>query len=337
MNKLLTERFQELAGIRPLYQIEEGTLSDLKAKIKPTLSKIFSTGKSKSKEVYNVVKGEFNQENADKALNVLNKTYKGIKSVADKATDDPEQLKAITQFIPSLKLTGIATAIGSVYTIISGMGWQDTGFLGLGKELVWGDPSTILSIGILLASIKLIIYALQAIAGTRKGVGAVKSMFKEDEDVMGDVEFNDIESIFEIEGAGGSDNINPGNTKDQDTKRKAYIKRFGDKPPGIMRESKTPTKQILKLVKEALSKRKTGIKPLYTLKEEDFPVGDSRHTDIRKDIEKEYEIKGGVRLIFNSHGVKKDDIKKYIKDKFGYQTIEINYISGKEVEIYINK
>ena len=55
MNKLLTERFQELAGIRPLYQIEEGTLSDLKAKIKPTLSKIFSTGKSKSKEVYNVV------------------------------------------------------------------------------------------------------------------------------------------------------------------------------------------------------------------------------------------------------------------------------------------
>ena len=28
------------------------------------------------------------------------------------------------------------------------------------------------------------------------------------------------------------DNINPGNTKDQDTKRKAYIKRFGDKSPG---------------------------------------------------------------------------------------------------------
>ena len=30
----------------------------------------------------------------------------------------------------------------------------------------------------------------------------------------------------------GFDNINPGNTKDQDTKRKAYIKRFGDKSPG---------------------------------------------------------------------------------------------------------
>ena len=31
---------------------------------------------------------------------------------------------------------------------------------------------------------------------------------------------------------GFGDNINPGNTKDQDTKRKAYIKRFGDKSPG---------------------------------------------------------------------------------------------------------
>tara|TARA_R110001632_G_C11141835_1_gene396230 strand:- start:13 stop:624 length:612 start_codon:yes stop_codon:yes gene_type:complete len=196
MKKLLTERFQELAGIKPLYQMEEGTLSDLKDKIKPTLSKIFSAGKSKSKEVYNIVKNEFNQENADKALNVLNKTYDGIKSAADKATDDPEQLKAISKFIPSLKLTGIATAIGSVYTIISGYGWESTGWFT--SKMVWGDPNTILSIGILLAAIKLIIYALQAIAGTRKGVGAVKSMFKEDEDVMGDVEFNDIESIFEI-------------------------------------------------------------------------------------------------------------------------------------------
>ena len=33
-------------------------------------------------------------------------------------------------------------------------------------------------------------------------------------------------------GAPFGDNINPGNTKDQDTKRKAYIKRFGDKSPG---------------------------------------------------------------------------------------------------------
>jgi len=194
---LLTERFQQLAGIKPLYQIEEGTLSDLKDKIKPTLSKIFSTGKSKSKEVYDIVKKEFNQENADKALNILKKTYDGIKNAANKATDNPEQLKAISNFIPSLKITGIATAIGSVYTIISGYGWESTGWFSA-PEMVFGDPNTILSIGILLATIKLIIYALQAIAGTRKGVGAVKSMFKEDEDVMGDVEFNDIESIFEL-------------------------------------------------------------------------------------------------------------------------------------------
>ena len=33
-------------------------------------------------------------------------------------------------------------------------------------------------------------------------------------------------------GAPDGDNINPGNTKDQDTKRKAYNKMFGDKSPG---------------------------------------------------------------------------------------------------------
>ena len=34
-------------------------------------------------------------------------------------------------------------------------------------------------------------------------------------------------------GAPDGDNINPGNTKDQDTKRKAYNKMFGDKSPGM--------------------------------------------------------------------------------------------------------
>tara|TARA_R110000796_G_scaffold139762_1_gene255884 strand:- start:81 stop:686 length:606 start_codon:yes stop_codon:yes gene_type:complete len=198
MKKLLVERFQELAGIKPLYQIEEVTLSDLKTKIKPALSKVFSAGKSKSKEVYNIVKGEFNQKNAEKALNTLNKTYEGIKMIADKTTGDPEALKNISKFIPSLKTTGIATALGATYKIISGTSLQDTGWFNLGKEVVWGDPSTILSIGIFLATIKLIMYALQAIASVRKGTGAIKSLFKEDEDVMGDVEFNDIERIFEL-------------------------------------------------------------------------------------------------------------------------------------------
>ena len=198
MKKLLTERFQELAGIKPLYQMEEGTLSDLKDKIKPTLSKIFSAGKSKSKEVYNIVKNEFNQENADKALNVLNKTYNGVKIIADKSTGDPEALKSISKFIPSLQTTAVVTALGATYKLISGTYLQDTGWFGMGKEVVWGDPSTILSIGILLAAIKLIMYALQVIAGARKGVDGIKSIFKENEDVMGDVEFKDIENIFEL-------------------------------------------------------------------------------------------------------------------------------------------
>jgi hypothetical protein len=183
---------------KPLHQIEEGTLSDLKDKIKPALSKVLSTGKSKSKQVFDIVKKEFNQENADKALNVLNKTYNGVKIIADKSTGDPEALKNISKFIPSLKTTAIVTALGATYKLISGTYLQDTGWFGMGKEVVWGDPSTILSIGILLAAIKLIMYALQVIAGARKGVDGIKSIFKENEDVMGDVEFKDIEKIFEL-------------------------------------------------------------------------------------------------------------------------------------------
>ena len=40
---------------------------------------------------------------------------------------------------------------------------------------------------------------------------------------------NDVDDDFDDN---NDDFINPGNTKDQDTKRKAYIKRFGDKSPG---------------------------------------------------------------------------------------------------------
>ena len=41
-------------------------------------------------------------------------------------------------------------------------------------------------------------YALQAIAGIRKGKGAIKNIFTENEDEMGDIDFKDIESIFEL-------------------------------------------------------------------------------------------------------------------------------------------
>ena len=50
-------------------ELNEGVLKDLGSKVKPELSKIFSTGKAKSKQVYNVVKKQVKDpENAEIAL-----------------------------------------------------------------------------------------------------------------------------------------------------------------------------------------------------------------------------------------------------------------------------
>ena len=167
---------------------------------KPALSKIFSVGKSKSKQVYDIVKKEVKDpENAQKLLNTVSKAYNGIKNVANKATSNPEDLKAIQKFIPGLKTTGIATLIGAAYQIIAGTAIESSGFWGLDKSIAWGDPSTALTIGTYLVVLKLVMYALQAIAGIRKGTGAVKSIFTENEDAMVDVDFKDIESIFELQ------------------------------------------------------------------------------------------------------------------------------------------
>ena len=180
--------------------LDEGILQDLGDKIKPALSKIFSTGKSKSKQVYDVVKKEVTDpENAEKVLGVISKAYNGIKNVADKATGDPDGLKAIQKFIPGLKTTAIGTALGAAYQVIAGTSIASSGFWNLSKDIVWGDPSTALNIGIFLVVLKLVMYALQAIANIRKGTSAVKGMFTENEDVMADVDFSDIEDIFELQ------------------------------------------------------------------------------------------------------------------------------------------
>jgi len=179
--------------------LDEGILQDLGDKIKPSLEKIFSAGKSKSKQVYDVVKKEVTDpENAQKALNVVSKAYNGIKNVADKATGDPDGLKAIQKFIPGLKTTAIGTALGAAYQVIAGTSIASSGFWGLNKSIVWGDPSTALNIGIFLVVLKLVMYALQAIANLRKGTSAVKGIFTENEDIMADVDFNDIEDLFEL-------------------------------------------------------------------------------------------------------------------------------------------
>ena len=180
--------------------LDEGILQDLGDKIKPALEKIFSAGKSKSKQVYDVVKKEVTDpENAEKVLGVISKAYNGIKNVADKATGDPDGLKAIQKFIPGLKTTAIGTLLGAAYQVIAGTSIASSGFWGLSKDIVWGDPRTALNIGIFLVVLKLVMYALQAIANIRKGTSAVKGMFTENEDVMADVDFSDIEDIFELQ------------------------------------------------------------------------------------------------------------------------------------------
>jgi len=180
--------------------INENILKDLSAKVKPALSKIFSVGKSKSKQVYDIVKKEVKDpENAQKALDIASNAYKGIKNVADKATNDPESLKAISKFIPSLKTSAIGTALFSIFEFVSETSLESTGFFGLSQKVNWGDPNTALTIGAILVSLKLLIYALQGIANIRKGTSAIKGIFTEDEDAMADVDFSDIENIFELQ------------------------------------------------------------------------------------------------------------------------------------------
>lgn len=174
--------------------IHEGILQDLGAKVKPALDKIFSVGKSKSKQAYDIIKKEVTDpDNARKALEVVKKSYKGIQAVADSATGNPDKLKSIQKFMPSLKTLGIGTGIGTIYQLVSGFDIVKDGWFS-SPDIVWGDPTIALMIGGFLITLKLVIYALQAIAGIRKGVDTVKGMFSED---MGDIDFKDIESIFE--------------------------------------------------------------------------------------------------------------------------------------------
>ena len=190
--------------------VNEGILQDLGDKVKPALSKIFSTGKSKSKQVYDIVKKEIKDpENAQKALEVVSKAYNGIKNVADKTTSNPDDLKAISKFMPGLKTSIIGSSILAVYKIWDGTNivspsftyaWEDIKKLDFIEpgSVELGDPSVAIMIGAILVTLKLVMYALQAIAGVRKGTGAIKAIFKENEEAMADVDFSDIEGIFEL-------------------------------------------------------------------------------------------------------------------------------------------
>jgi len=176
----------------------------IKDQITPRVDKLITTSNAKSTQFYNIVKKEFNQENAEKALKVSKNFYTKLKNLSDKATSDPEKLRDISRFIPKIKDTVFFGTIGSIYEIVSGFdfGLKKTELSPefFGKELfnidvptgadpTLGDPSIWIYISAILISLKIFISILSVISKMRKGVGAIKSIFKED-DTQVNIKFN---------------------------------------------------------------------------------------------------------------------------------------------------
>jgi len=185
----------------------------IKDQITPRVDKLITTSNAKSTQFYNIVKKEFNQENAEKALKVSKNFYTKLKNLADKATSDPKKLRDISRFIPKIKDTVFFGTIGSIYEIVSGFdfGLKNTEISPevFGKELfnidvptgadpTLGDPSIWIYISAILISLKIFISILSVISKMRKGVGAIKSIFKEDDTPVNiKFNFNDITSIID--------------------------------------------------------------------------------------------------------------------------------------------
>jgi len=185
----------------------------IKDQITPRVDKLITTSNTKSTQFYNIVKKEFNQENAEKALKVSKNFYTKLKNLADKATSDPKKLRDISRFIPKIKDTVFFGTIGSIYEIVSGFdfGLKKTEISPevFGKELfnvdvptgadpTLGDPSIWIYISAILISLKIFISILSVISKMRKGVGAIKSIFKEDDTPVNiKFNFNDITSIID--------------------------------------------------------------------------------------------------------------------------------------------
>jgi len=185
----------------------------IKDQITPRVDKLITTSNAKSTQFYNIVKKEFNQENAEKALKVSKNFYTKLKNLSDKATSDPEKLRDISRFIPKIKDTVFFGTIGSIYEIVSGFdfGLKKTELSPefFGKELfnidvptgadpTLGDPSIWIYISAILISLKIFISILSVISKMRKGVGAIKSIFKED-DTQVNIKFNfsDVTSMID--------------------------------------------------------------------------------------------------------------------------------------------
>jgi len=185
----------------------------IKDQITPRVDKLITTSNAKSTQFYNIVKKEFNQENAEKALKVSKNFYTKLKNLADKATSDPKKLRDISRFIPKIKDTVFFGTIGSIYEIVSGFDFKlkntEISPEVFGKELfnvdvptgadpTLGDPSIWIYISAILISLKIFISILSVISKMRKGVGAIKSIFKEDDTPVNiKFNFNDITSIID--------------------------------------------------------------------------------------------------------------------------------------------
>jgi len=185
----------------------------IKDQITPRVDKLITTSNTKSTQFYNIVKKEFNQENAEKALKVSKNFYTKLKNLADKATSDPKKLRDISRFIPKIKDTVFFGTIGSIYEIVSGFDFKlkntEISPEVFGKELfnidvptgadpTLGDPSIWIYISAILISLKIFISILSVISKMRKGVGAIKSIFKEDDTPVNiKFNFNDITSIID--------------------------------------------------------------------------------------------------------------------------------------------
>ena len=116
---LLTERFQQLAGIRPLYTLNEGIIDNLKVKVQD-----FKAGSmDKIKSIVGSVITPLAKSNEDKVEDIINKTPKITQEGED--SDLQEAKGGVADLIQN-----ITAGLGS----LSGGMLSATGLFGFGKE-----------------------------------------------------------------------------------------------------------------------------------------------------------------------------------------------------------
>lgn len=179
---------------------------DFSKQAEPKVRETLKNAARFSGKTFTLVKKEFNKENAEKGLKVAKDLYTGLKGLADKATSNPENIKQISKFIPSIKNSFVGSVVLGAYQIVTGTSanWESIKFLGMDTGIDkfggmnWGNPDTAITIFAILASLKLVMYALQGIATIRKGIGAVKDTFLEETDDLNEnnIDFKDLEALM---------------------------------------------------------------------------------------------------------------------------------------------